>query len=364
MPLLKTRGVRCSAPKPRTRKSTTPLAIRDQESLPSAMQFGDMLIEHALGAVLAHSVHLDGARIPKGRVLTEADIEQIRAAGLTSIVAARLAENDVPENTAAARIGQALQCDSLDIAEPSTGRVNIFAKFDGLCVIDAERIHQINAAHESMTIATMPPYEPVSAGQLIATVKIIPFAVPLPQLTSVLSIIAGTQLPLSVYSFQTNKVGVIFSELPTVPFKAKEKAIRVLEDRLVQVGGKIDAMLVCQHEAAAVAAAIKSHLTHGCDLILLFGASAIVDRGDVIPAGIVRAGGEVTYFGMPVEPGNMLLLGRVGEVSAIGLPGCARSPKFNGFDWVLQRLFVGLSVDGKDIAGMGVGGLLKDMQRR
>ena len=328
------------------------------------MHFGDTPIEHALGAVLAHSLHLDGGRIPKGRILTEADIEQFRAAGLTSIVAARLDESDVPENTAAARIGQALQCASLDIAEPSTGRVNIFAKFGGLCVIDAERINKINAAHESMTIATVPPYEPVNAGQLIATVKIIPFAVPLPQLTNVVSIIDGKQPALSVCSFQNRKVGVVFSELPTVPFKGKEKAIRVLEDRLVQVGSKIDEMIVCQHETPAVAEAIKTHLTRGCDLILLFGASAIVDRGDVIPAGIVGAGGAVTYFGMPVEPGNMLLLGRIGKVNAIGLPGCARSPKFNGFDWVLQRLFAGLSVDGQDIAGMGVGGLLKNMQRR
>ena len=328
------------------------------------MDFGDIPIEDAVGAVLAHSAHLDGGRIPKGRVVTAADVEQFRAAGVKSIVAARLGADDVPENIAAARIGEALQCDSLDIAAPSTGRVNVFAKFNGLCVVDSERINQINAAHESMTIATLPPFEPVNAGQLLATVKIIPFAVPLPQLSNVLGIIDTDGLALSVQPFQSHKVGVVFSELPTVPFKGKEKAIRVLEDRLVQVGGAIDEMIVCLHEAAVVAGAIEAHLTHGCDLILLFGASAIVDRGDVIPAGIVRAGGEVAYFGMPVEPGNMLLLGRIGEVDAIGLPGCARSPKFNGFDWILQRLFAGLPVGGKDIAGMGVGGLLKDMQRR
>jgi len=327
------------------------------------MRFGNTPIEHALGAVLAHSVHLSDGRIAKGRVLTVADIEQLRDAGLKSIVAAQLDANDVPENIAASRIGQALQCNSLRIEEPSTGRVNIFAKFDGLCVIDAESINQINSLHESMTIATVRPYEPVNAGQLIATVKIIPFATPSDQLDRVLSIAHEKQFVLSVHSFRSQKVGVVFSELPTVPFKGKEKAIRVLEDRLTQVGSKIDKMIVCRHESQAVAEAIRSHLARGCKLILLFGASAIVDRGDVIPAAILEAGGEVTYFGMPVEPGNMLLLGSIDEVNAIGLPGCARSPKFNGFDWVLQRLFAGLSVDGKDIAKMGVGGLLKEMRQ-
>ncbi len=328
------------------------------------MDFGDIPIEEAVDTVLAHSVHLDGARIPKGRVLVADDIERFRAAGIKSVIAARLGVDDVTENTAAERIGQALQCDSLEIAEPSTGRVNIFAKFNGLFVIDSDRVNQLNAAHESMTIATLPPYEPVNAGQLIATVKIIPFAVPAPQLSIVEQII-NTQAPaLTVHPFQSRTVGVIFSELPTVPFKAKEKALRVLEDRLVRLGGAINEPIMCQHEAGAVAVAIETLLGRGCDLVLLFGASAIVDRGDVIPAGIVRAGGEITYFGMPVEPGNMLLLGRLGEIDAIGLPGCARSPKFNGFDWVLQRLFARLHVSGEDIAAMGVGGLLKDMQRR
>ena len=134
------------------------------------MRFGNTPIEHALGAVLAHSVHLSDGRIPKGRVLTASDTDRLRAAGFKSVVAAQLDENDVPENIAASRIGQALQCNSLRVEEASTGRVNIFAKCDGLCVIDAESINQINSSHESMTIATVRPYELVNAGQLIATV--------------------------------------------------------------------------------------------------------------------------------------------------------------------------------------------------
>jgi molybdenum cofactor cytidylyltransferase len=46
------------------------------------------------------------------------------------------------------------------------------------------------------------------------------------------------------------------------------------------------------------------------------------------------------------------------------LPGCARSPKLNGFDWVLQRLFAGLTVTPEDIGAMGVGGLLKEIELR
>ena len=48
----------------------------------------------------------------------------------------------------------------------------------------------------------------------------------------------------------------------------------------------------------------------------------------------------------------------------IGAPGCARSPKENGFDWVLQRLLAGLQVSAADIRRMGVGGLLMEIVDR
>jgi len=100
------------------------------------------------------------------------------------------------------------------------------------------------------------------------------------------------------------------------------------------------------------------------EMIVVFGASAVTDPQDVIPAAIRRAGGEVERVGMPVDPGNLLVLGSLGDVPVIGAPGCARSPKENGFDWVLARILAGEPPTSMDIAGMGVGGLLKEIPTR
>ena len=102
----------------------------------------------------------------------------------------------------------------------------------------------------------------------------------------------------------------------------------------------------------------------GADPVLVFGASAIVDRGDVIPAAVTAAGGEVIHVGMPVDPGNLLMLGRIGGVDVIGVPSCAASPKVNGFDWVLQRRLAGLPVGRAEIIAMAPGGLLKEIPTR
>jgi molybdenum cofactor cytidylyltransferase len=102
----------------------------------------------------------------------------------------------------------------------------------------------------------------------------------------------------------------------------------------------------------------------GSDALIAFGASAITDRRDVIPAAIEAIGGRIERFGMPVDPGNLLLLAERHGVPIIGAPGCARSPKENGFDWVLQRVLAGVPIHDKDIRAMGVGGLLMEIATR
>jgi molybdenum cofactor cytidylyltransferase len=67
---------------------------------------------------------------------------------------------------------------------------------------------------------------------------------------------------------------------------------------------------------------------------------------------------------MPVDPGNLMLIGQARGQPILGAPGCARSPKENGFDWVLMRLLAGLPVSREDITGLGVGGLLMEIVTR
>src|SRR5204863_934808 len=118
------------------------------------------------------------------------------------------------------------------------------------------------------------------------------------------------------------------------------------------------------HESRALAQALDEVLGAGAELAIVFGASAIADRRDVIPAAVEAIGGSIGHFGMPVDPGNLLLIAQAQGRPVLGAPGCARSPKENGFDWVLMRLLAGLDVSREDIIGMGVGGLLMEIVTR
>ena len=328
------------------------------------MKFGPIPLAEATGAILAHSVKCSTAAFKKGRVLSPDDLAVLDRAGIAEVMAARLESGDVAEDEAAKALAEAAAGDGTEVAEPFTGRANLYAAEPGLAVVDAQRVTEVNAIDEALTIATIAPYDQVEPGQLLATIKIIPFAAPALALDMAVSIAAGDGPLVRVAPLVPHRAGLILTRSAGTKESVLEKTTGVTRDRLEGLGSRLDEVRICDHEAAEVAAAISELRQLDCRPILLFGASAIVDRRDVIPAAIELAGGSVDHFGMPVDPGNLLLLGRLGAVPVIGLPGCARSPKLNGFDWVLQRLLAGLTVVRSDLTALGAGGLLKEVPSR
>jgi molybdenum cofactor cytidylyltransferase len=325
------------------------------------MKFGDLPLAEAEGAILAHSVRLDGLAWKKGRRLVADDIAALRAAGVRSVIAARLDPVDVHEDEAARLVAAAAAGEHLRVDKPFTGRVNLFAEQAGLVVLDRARIDRLNLVDEAVTIATLAEFEPVQPRQMVATVKIIPFGVARGAVEQCVRIAAEAGPLVRIAPYRHLDVALIQTRLPSVKESVLDKTVAITADRVAASGGRLVSEARCPHETPALAERIR---TSGGDLLLIAGASAITDRADVLPAAIEAAGGEVEHFGMPVDPGNLLLLAHLGDRVVIGLPGCCRSPKLNGFDWVLQRIAAGIPVTRKDIMGMGVGGLLMEIPSR
>jgi molybdenum cofactor cytidylyltransferase len=326
------------------------------------MKFGPTPIEEAEGAVLAHGVRIDGAAFKKGDALTRERRVALAAAGVTSVVAARLEPGDVGENEAAVKLATQLAGANLRCSAPFTGRVNLFAETAGLAMIAAEAIDRLNAVDEAITVATLPQYRAVADGDMVATVKIIPFATAARTLDAALAAL-GRAGAIAVQPFRPTRIGVVSTMLPGLKASVVTKTLRVLEARLAPTGARIAAQEIVPHEVGPLAKAL-GRLIDGSDALVAFGASAITDRRDVIPAAIEAIGGRIERFGMPVDPGNLLLLAERGGIPIIGAPGCARSPKENGFDWVLQRVLAGIPIRDADVRTMGVGGLLMEIGTR
>lgn len=323
------------------------------------MIFGEFPVEDGEGLLLAHSLRLPDQAFKKGRRLAGADISLLRAAGFTHVSGARLEAGDHDENTAAAQTAAALLGPGLLARPAQAGRCNIVAAERGLLEVDAGRVHRLNRIGEAITVATLPPLAAVRAGAVVATVKIIPLAVPGAELT--LWTAAAAQAPaLSLRPFASHRAALLLTGAAEADTSRSDAlAIASSRRRLEDLGSHLGLVLRCAHRAEAVSLALQEALAAGCSLLLIAGDSVPKDRADTVPAGIAAAGGEILRFGMPVEPGNMLLLARIGEIPVIALPGCARSRRTNGLDWVLQRLHAGLAAGSEEIADMGVGGLIR-----
>lgn len=326
------------------------------------MRFGPVPLSEAEGAILAHSLGLDGGRMRKGRVLTAADLGALAEAGVTEVTVARLGPDDVPEDEAARALAGALVPDpaaaGLTLTKPFTGRVNLNAVGPGVVEIDTGAIGRLNGIDPAITFATLSPYTRVAKGTLVGTVKIIAYGVPRAALEASC---AAAQGAVQVRPVQRRSAGLILTRVPGQDEKLARKGEEAISQRLSALGMELADTALVAHETAAIAGALGRL---GGEIALILTGSATSDINDTAPEAVRRAGGRIERFGMPVDPGNLLFLGEAGGRPVIGLPGCARSPALNGADWVLERVACGIEVSAGDIAAMGVGGLLKEIPIR
>ncbi len=320
------------------------------------MIFETFPIDEVEGCLLAHTLRAPDLVIKKGTWLDQNRVDQLRSAGVMQVAAARLQPDDVPEDKAARTVAEILTGDGVSVTQAQTGRCNLVAEKKGVAVVDSETIDAFNLSGDSVMVSTLSPFEVAEPGRIVATVKVIPYGVSQTELTTQLAAIR--EAAVQVKSFNDTRAGLVLTHSYGMKEGLFEKARRVVANRLQGWGGTLDRVEQCGHDQKAVATIIREMGGEGCDLILVMGATSPTDTADVVPTAIVAAGGDLEQVGIPVEPGNMMVLGSLKNTPVVGLPGCARSECLNGIDLVLPRLMAGLPVRSEDLKRMGVGGLL------
>lgn len=328
------------------------------------MIFGTVPVREAEGVILAHAMVLPDGKLPKGHRLLKADIDRLVGEGITDVIGVRLSADDLTEDEAAGRLASGFSAVGVEQGPASTGRVNFHAATNGVFQVDAAHVNAFNRVDPAITLATLRDRQAVRTGDLVATLKIIPLAAAARSVDAAAAVVVNHDV-FKVAAYRPRPVTLIATTLPSLRASVMDKTRRITETRLSAAGCRINWEHRVAHTTAAVADALQwAVLQAPASLIIVFGASAVCDEGDVIPEAIRQAGGTVERVGLPVDPGNLLVLGRLGQSHVIGAPGCARSPKENGFDWILARLLTGEEPTSDDLAGLGVGGLLMEIPTR
>lgn len=324
------------------------------------MKFGPVPVRAAEGAILAHSVKVGDRKLRKGIALKAEHVSVLAAAGIGEVIVARLESGDCHENEAARQLAAALtpkpELANLRVTDPFTGRVNLIADTPGVAVLDVEALESFNRVHPMITAATVPQYQQMGSGGMVATIKVISYAVPSADVERASKLARDS---IKLVSPVHQRVGLVVTEIPGGP--SSDKGIAAIRGRVEALGMELTEVLTVPHQQDDLSGALSR--IEG-DLLLVLTGSATSDPNDVAPSAVRAAGGNVNRFGMPVDPGNLLFLGSIEDRTVIGLPGCARSPALNGADWVMSRVACGIETSGADIAAMGVGGLLKEIPTR
>lgn len=332
------------------------------------MKFGPVPLQAAAGLILGHNIAgLDGRRaLRKGRALSALDVAQLTALGRSTVYVAEMAADDVAEDAAARRVAAAVAGSNLRCSGAASGRVNLAASVRGVLRVDAGRLLQVNAL-PGITVATLASHSPVQARQLAATVKIVPFAIP-DALVRACEEVAAAEPLLWLDAIPARRAAIILSGSAPASARIIADFEPALRGRLEALGATVNGVhfvaLEDEGGEAALAAMLRQQLDAGCEIILLAGETAIMDRADIAPRAVERAGGSIACFGVPVDPGNLLMLAYVGSVPVLGAPGCARSRKANIVDWVLPRLLAGDRITLAELAALGHGGLLEEIPER
>ncbi len=328
------------------------------------MKFGEAPLDEAVGAILAHKLYDDRGRLilNKGHIISAADVARLRQLGRERVIVTRLSEADLHEDAAAERIGAAVAGQQVRLRAPGVGRANLTAASRGVLHIDLPKLELINNIYDGITIATLRAFSLVNAGEMVALVKVVPFGVPAARVVDVERSAAQGGPVLQVRPLRAQRVALIVSGNDATRERLLRSYQAPVQRRIEGWGSQLLPPAFCAHDETALAAAIAAHAN--ADMILVAGVSAIIDRRDVVPSALLRAGGSLTLHGVPVDPGTLLMLGYLGDVPVVGAPGCIKSPKTNVIDWILPRLLSGERLTRADLVTMGHGGLLKDIAER
>ncbi len=326
------------------------------------MIFRIVSTKNANSYILGHTIKLENSYLKKGKILNEDDISLLIKNKINSIYVAIKSKNDYSENYSAKSIAKHLSSKNLYEPEVNNGRADLFANKNGMLKINKEELLKINSLFPEIAVCTLKNFSIVKKGQLVGNVKILPYAVSKKKIEKILKNNAFKKI-FQISERNIRRVGIIFTSNNKNNLK-KEKILQAVNFRLENFDLRVNVTKVCQHNHKMLSENIKEILKKNIELILIYGETSISDINDVVPRSIIESKGKILSSILPTDPGNLLLIGSIPNTVVIGVPGCAKSLKRNGFDDILERVCHGEKFNKTKLAELAEGGLYKNIIRK
>lgn len=320
-------------------------------------------VEDAVGSILCHDItkivpgEFKGRAFKKGHIVTEEDVPELLKLGKDHLYVWEIKPGFVHENEAGLRIAKTIKGGGLSLTEPSEGKVNLIAEYDGLCLVNEELLYRVNMI-EDIVVATINNRRPVKKGDIVAGVRVVPLIIDEQKIEAVEQVRGAV---VSMEAYRPHKVGVITTGNEVYHGRITDAFGPVIKRKVEEYGCEVIDQIFVPDSAEKIADAVKKLLNSGAELILATGGMS-VDPDDVTPSGIKQAGAKIVTYGAPVLPGSMFLMAYLDQVPIMGLPGCVMYHRTTVFDLVLPAVLTGQMITRPMIVKLGMGGLCQQCE--
>lgn len=306
-------------------------------------------------AIVCHDVRNPAQRneilVRKGSSVGAEALAELLARGVDDVHLAVPEAGDVAEDAAAERLAAAVNGPGVTSPKAQYGQCNLVSVARGMLRVDRARLDQVNSV-EGVLLLTGEADRPVEADTVLGVMKCAPLLLG----ESMLAAVEGVGEVLCVQPFERKRVAFV---APNERLRggAFERATTALSNAVAWYGSTLDPVLGSEATVAAMSDAYRGAQGAGAELILAAGASG-TDPLDVVFEGLRKAGGEVTQFGIPAEPGTACWIGQLEGVPVLGLASCELFGQPGALDLLLPRLFSGARLDRQLLRELALGGLL------
>lgn len=317
--------------------------------------------EDAVGKILAHDItrivkgEFKGSVFKKGHVIREEDVETLFNVGKNNIYVLELTDNEVHEDEAGIRLGEAIKGKGTYAVPPKESRVNIFAEHDGLLKVNKEAVNQINEL-PYVIVSTLPDNMCVKKGDMLAGTKVIPLVVEAADIRSAEEAAAQAGWVLEVKPFWKKKVGCVITGSEVFYNRIPDAFAPVITEKVESYGSEILEITYAPDDMDIISEKIIDLKNKGADLIFTTGGMS-VDPDDLTPSAIKHAGAEIVKYGAAALPGAMFMMAYLEDIPIMGVPACGMFFRTTVVDLLLPRVLAGEKISKSDITNFGVGGL-------
>ena len=317
--------------------------------------------EDAVGLPLLHDITgileggFKGIVFRRNHIIQSEDINTLKNIGKDHVYVGELETNEVHEEDAAKLLASHVVGENVSYDDPREGKISLSSEVDGLLTINLEGLNKVNSVGD-YTIASLPNYMEVKKNQKIAGLRIVPLWTEREIVDSAVATAKSYTPIFEVKEYRKLKVGIIITGSEVYYGRIKDLFELVLRKKLSKYDAEIIDVKKCPDDLDFIKSTARNFLDTGADLIIFTGGMS-VDPDGLTRTIIKSLCDEMITQGVPMQPGNMLTIGKVGKAILIGVPGASIHAPITSFEITLPKIFAGVEITKDDINAMGAGGL-------